>query len=335
MSTPPVGVAHFGLGPVGLAAASIVTSRPRLESVVALDVDPELRGKDLGQLVGRDAMDVKVDAEDDADFSGARVALHCTGSSLADVAPQLLRLIDRGLSVVSSCEELSYPWAEHGAVARRLDRAAKGAGVAVVGTGVNPGFAMDYLPLTLSAVTDKVKSVRVHRVQDVRDRRLPLQRKVGVGLAAEQFARLAERHEIGHVGLRQSARALVAGMGWEEPRLEERLAPILADRPLACGLGPIEPGRVAGIDHTVVAVVDGREVVGLRLEMAVGLPEPRDEVSIDAYPPVRMTVRGGFRGDPATAAILVNAVEPAIDAAPGLRVMSDLPPPRSVPGGTR
>jgi 2,4-diaminopentanoate dehydrogenase len=335
MTTRPIGVAHYGLGPIGLAAAEVVARRTNLDSVAAVDADPRIVGRDLGELLGRDSVGVTVRAPDDARLDQARAVIHCTGSSLAGVAPQIRQLLDRGLSVVSSCEELSYPWIQDAEIARDLDRAARQAKVAVLGTGVNPGFAMDYLPLVLTAVTDEITSVRVHRVQDAMHRRVPLQHKIGVGLDAAGFDELAARSRIGHVGLRQSAQALAAGLGWDSARFEERLAPVVAERQVVCAAGSIEAGQVAGIHHTVTAVVDDREAVSLCLEMAVGLQNPRDEISIAGSPPIRMTVPGGLPGDQATAAILVNTVVLAVAGEPGLRVMSELSPALSARGVRR
>src|SRR6266542_6368244 len=144
-----IGVVHYGLGPIGLAAAAVVSRRTEFVSVAAVDTDPELQGRDLGELLGLGPIGVIVSSGADVDFGGARVAIHCTGSSLARVAPQLQRLIERGVHVVSSCEELSFAWAQDAITAARLDATAKRAGVVVVGTGINPGFVMDSLPLAL------------------------------------------------------------------------------------------------------------------------------------------------------------------------------------------
>src|SRR4051812_34286786 len=151
-------VVHFGLGPIGLEVAALVAQRPRLRSAGATDINPELAGKDLGELGGTPGVPVG-DAE--AAFAAAPggVVVHCTGSSLERVLPQLLACIGAGLSVVSTCEELSYPWVQAAALAKQLDDAAVANGVAVLGTGVNPGFAMDYLPVVLSGASRRVDHV--------------------------------------------------------------------------------------------------------------------------------------------------------------------------------
>jgi 4-hydroxy-tetrahydrodipicolinate reductase len=327
----PIRVVHFGLGPIGVGVARLVGERPSLRSIGAIDVNPELVGRSLGEAAGIDngAAEPVVSANAAEVLGAARgaVVLHCTGSALERVLPQLIGAVEAGCPVVSTCEELSYPWTAQPDLARRLDEAARANGVAVLGTGVNPGFAMDYLPLVLSGVARRIDAVTVHRVQDAGVRRLPLQRKVGAGMTVEAFRKKAAAGELGHVGLRESAQALAAALGWPLSRLDETIEPVVADRPTPSGLGEIGVGGVTGLRQTAVGHHDGRVVLSLTLEMAVGLPDMRDDIRISGDPDLRMIVPGGLHGDVATAAIVVNSIPGLVRAAPGLRVMAELPPP--------
>jgi hypothetical protein len=337
VSGQPLPVVHYGLGPIGLSVAEHVSRHPRLRSVSAIDVDPALLGRPLNHLLppgavepGQEQVTITAgrDALSDAVARGARVVAHCTSSSLQAVLPQLRECVEAGLSVVSTCEELSYPWTKAPAAATELDRLAREHGVAVLGTGVNPGFAMDYLPVVLAAVSQRVDSVSVHRVQDAGRRRLPLQRKVGAGLTVAEFTARAERGEVRHVGLQESAEALAAAFGWQLTDLTEHIEPVVAETVTPSGLGDIPAGHATGVRQVCVGSVDGREAVRLTLEMAVGLPDQRDEIVLDGVPRTRMVIPGGLPGDGATAAIVTNALERVAQAPPGLRVMAEMPPPR-------
>ena len=101
--------------------------------------------------------------------------------------PQIETVLKARVPIVSTTEELSYPVGKNRALAKKIDALAKKAKVAVLGTGVNPGFAMDALPIMLTGVCERVDSVRIDRVQDARVRRLPFQQKIGSGLTDEQF----------------------------------------------------------------------------------------------------------------------------------------------------
>jgi 4-hydroxy-tetrahydrodipicolinate reductase len=256
------------------------------------------------------------------------VVTHTTSSSLARCLPELLAAVEAGAHVVSSCEELSYPWVQAPEEAARLDAAARSAGVAVVGTGVNPGFAMDYLPVVLSGAAKRVDAVRVHRVQDAGLRREPLQAKVGAGITREEFDRRVASGSMGHVGLTESAQAVAAALGWDATGTSETIEPVVAVEPTPSAFGTIEPGQIAGIDQVAVVVAGGVERVRLHLQMAVGIGPSQDDIWLTGDPDLHLSVPGGLHGDLATAAALVNTVGSVRHAEPGLRVMSELRPPR-------
>ncbi|HXM56820.1 MAG TPA: dihydrodipicolinate reductase [Candidatus Dormibacteraeota bacterium] len=338
-----IGIVHYGLGPIGLAVAAEVAGRPWLRSVAAIDVSTELRGRPLVELTSTDGATREAAGSPAvhealgpalASATGARVALHCTGSSLDRVAPQLVELAGAGLHVVSTTEELSFPWEAHPAAAAAIDAAAKRAGVTVLGTGINPGFAMDYLPITLSAVARRVDRVEVHRVQDAGTRRLPLQRKVGAGMDADAFRAAVAEGRLGHVGLPESARMLARAFGWRLTALEERIEPICAEAPTPASGGVIAAGQVLGLHQTLVGRAGDAVVVELTLDMAIGIGPARDHVRLHGRPEMELEVPGGLHGDTATAAIVVNAIPRVLAAAPGLVTMPDLPPPTPGSPGT-
>lgn len=340
----PTRVIQIGLGPIGLGAVARCLERDDIEVAAAVDPHPEKAGRTLRELLEQSgpavpesalerAGTVKVAPSLDEALESLdrppQAALHTTSSFLDLVQDQLTELIRRRIDVVSTCEELSYPWWHHPKESAALDAAAKEAGVRVIGTGVNPGFAMDLLPLILTAVSASVDSVSVHRVVDAGKRRGPLQRKVGAGIAPEEFAVKKATGRFGHVGLAESVAFLAHGLGWELASIETDLQPKLAAESYTTAHGTIKAGQVLGIDQVAIGRdEDGVERIRLRLEMYVGAPEPRDVVAIHGTPPLTFTVDGGIPGDSATISALINTL-PQLDAlAPGLRTMMDLPAPR-------
>ena len=330
MTQSPVEVAHVGLGAIGREVVRLVLHREDLRLVGVCDIDPALVGQQIGSVLDEEnGGDVTV-ASDLAGVASTDglVVTHTTSSSLARCLPELLAAVEAGAHVVSSCEELSYPWVQAPEEAARLDAAARATGVAVVGTGVNPGFAMDYLPVVLSGAAKRVDSVRVHRVQDAGLRREPLQAKVGAGITREEFDRRVAAGSMGHVGLTESAQAVAAALGWDATGTSETIEPVVADEPTPSAFGTIEPGQIAGIDQVAVVVADGVERVRLHLQMAVGIGPSQDDIWLTGDPDLHLSVPGGLHGDLATAAALVNTVGSVRHAEPGLRVMSELRPPR-------
>jgi 4-hydroxy-tetrahydrodipicolinate reductase len=232
------------------------------------------------------------------------------------VTPQLIACARGGANVVSTCEELSYPWREHAEQAKQIDAEAKANGITVLGTGINPGFVMDTLAVVLSGVCQRVERVRITRVVDVATRREQLQRKVGVGLTTAEFREKAATGHFGHIGLPESFNMLADGLGWRGGRFMHTFA-------MEPVIGP--DGAVIGMEQTCVGDYQGRTVIEAVVHMSAGAERPRDEIEIDGTPPVHMVIEGGIAGDVATAAIIVNAVPRVVAHGPGLITMLDLP----------
>jgi 4-hydroxy-tetrahydrodipicolinate reductase len=328
-TAPAVRTAHLGLGPIGLGALRSVVARPGTRVVAAIDVRPEAAGCDVGSLAGLAPLGVVVAPSfAEAGPQGtADVVVHCVGSSLARETDRLLAAVDWGAHVVSTCEELAYPWHHHPDEARRIDAAARAAGRTVLATGINPGFAMDALALCLTAVSERVDRIDIHRVVDAATRRGPLQQKVGAGITAEEFAARHAAGTIGHVGLVESVAMIAAGLGWEIDRISETLEPVLAEAPVRTEVVDVAAGRVAGIRQIAVGHDGSTERIRLHLDMYVAATDPGDVLTIDGRPPISATV-GGFHGDVSTAAIVANAVTALHRLRPGLLTMLDLVPLR-------
>lgn len=311
---------HIGLGPIGREIARLAARRRDVVPVAAADLSPAIAGRDLYELLGVEGpAPVRVSSDPaEALAVPADVVLHATGSYLPDVAPQLLAAVRAGRNVISTCEELAYPWRRHPDLAGELDREARRAGVTVLGTGINPGFVLDTLVLCLSAACGHVRRVEATRVVDVSRRREQLQRKVGVGLTLEEFRSHAAVGRFGHVGLAESAWLVAQGLGWELDDLCEVIEPVEHD------------GRARGARQTVTGRAGGRDVLRLSVEMVAGASGPCDEIVIDGDPPVRITIPGGIPGDVATAAVVVNCIPAVVAHEPGLVTMLDVPLPRSL-----
>jgi 2,4-diaminopentanoate dehydrogenase len=325
-----VRVVFCGLGPIGQGVAKIALQTEGLKVVGATDPSPEHAGKDLGTVLGLPRkLRIKVHPDPTRFIrkSRADVAVLSTASSVKATKPQVLALVQRGMNVVTTCEELAFPVPAHEPAFRDLDKAARKKKVSVLGTGVNPGFAMDALPLMLTAPCAKVNRVMVTRVVDAATRRLPLQRKVGAGLNLAQFRRALTEGGVRHVGLVESVHMIAAGLGWKLDKVDETIEPAVAPRDLDTEYLRVSAGAAAGIKQSARGYrKDGELAVGLDLQMYVGAENPRDHVFIDGEPPIDMTIAGGVAGDLATAAIVVNAIPRLLGAPAGVVTMKDLPP---------
>jgi 4-hydroxy-tetrahydrodipicolinate reductase len=300
--------------------------------VGAIDVDPAKVGRDAGDVAeaGR-TTGVLVSADAAAVLASTRpdIVFHTTSSFLDRMYDQLIVCARAGVDVVSSTEELAYPYHRHPEIAAELDRVARENNVSLLGTGVNPGYAMDALALMATGVCNRVDSLDIRRVVDAGGRRLPLQRKVGAGLSEAEFAEKKATGTFGHIGLVESVYLVAEGLGWTLDRIEETLDPVLSPRYVKTRFLEVAEGSVAGIHHAAAGFVGDRKVVSLDLRMYVGAENPMDAVKVAGDPPIDLVVHGGIFGDTATVAALVNTAPLVVGARPGLLTMKDIPLPRA------
>jgi hypothetical protein len=322
--TIPVGV--MGLGSIGRLIAGAALSSPELSLVAAIDRAPSLAGRALSQLVPGAPASVTVSCrlEDIAPALKGGVLLHATSSRFDAALPELESAIEAGIHVVSTCEELAFPWLKHPEEADRLDQKAESHGVTVLGTGVNPGFVLDRLVAAAGSVVGKIRKVHAQRVVEVLGRREALQRKVGVGLTEAEFEARVEAGGFGHVGLAESAALCALGLGLDFDELEEEVRPVLAEEEVS-GPPRIGQGMVAGLYQQVRGFDEGQEVINLELTIAALVDEAFDHLEIDATPPVRLKVFGGYGGEEATAWAVVNAAARVCRAEPGILTVLELP----------
>jgi hypothetical protein len=323
-------VLHVGLGPIGAAVARQLAARKTFRIVGAVDIDPNMTGRDVGDVaeVGR-SLRVKVSADLRKTIKASRpdIAVLCTSSSLKSVMPQLEELLKLRVPVVSTTEELAYPSPRNRRLAKRVDELARKAKVAVLGTGVNPGFAMDALPIAMTAVCEHIERIEVRRVQDARKRRLPFQQKIGAGLTREQFEKQVAAGTVRHVGFAESIQMIADTLGWKLTRITDDVRPWIAEEEVVSELLAVDPGYVCGISQEGVGYIGDDPKIRLQLDAYLGAPESFDSVLIDGSPRIYSKVHGGIHGDVATASITVNAIPRVINAAPGLRTMRDMPLP--------
>lgn len=320
----------FGLGPIGAMVARQLTARDGFRIVGAVDIDPAKVGRDVAEIASLERpLRVKVSPypADAIRRSKPDVVVLCTSSSLKSVTPQIEVVLKARVPIVTTAEELSYPVKRNAALAKKIDAMARRAKVAVLSTGVNPGFTMDALPIALTAACARVESVTVSRVQDARTRRLPFQLKIGAGLTRAQFDKEIARGSIRHVGLAESIAMIASALGWKLDRVTDDIKPKMAAAMVASEYLAVDPGFVCGIIQDGVGYRHGTAVITLHLEAYLGARESYDTAVIEGIPRLTLTIPGGVPGDIATVSIVINSIPKVIAAPPGLQTMRSLPLP--------
>jgi hypothetical protein len=328
-------VIQYGLGPIGSAVARHVTERAGLELVGGVDIDPSKVGRDLGDIIGLGrglGCPVASRLSDLLTNTKADAAIHTTSSYFDLFKGQIVEILAAGLDVVTTAEELSFPWLAHPAEAAEIDAAAKQAGKTVLGTGVNPGFVMDALPLFLTGICQRVDGIAVARVIDASTRRGPFQAKIGSGLTVETFQARMAAGRMGHVGLPESVGMVFDTLGKKLDRYESAVEPVVADHRIETQYFTVQPGQVMGLKQVAKAyAAEGSrgEVTSpfmtLTFLAALETSEEGDTVQVFGKPDLEVKLKG-TNGDIATVAIVVNAVRRVREAMPGLVTMRDLPP---------
>jgi hypothetical protein len=319
---------QFGVGPIGASTARLMREKQAIEICGAIDSDPAKAGRDLGEVIGAtDApwgVKISADAKEVLE-QNADVVIHTTSSSLPKVMDQLLACLEAEACVVSTCEELSYPYRTYPELSAKLDAAAKEWGVALVGTGVNPGFVMDKLVVTLAAVSQRIEHAKALRIVDASKRRLPLQKKIGAGMTVEEFRAKVAEGVIKHVGLPESVAMIADSLNLAVDEITETIEPKVATERVQTEYLTVEAGQAAGVHQIARGLSNGKELVYLELQMYVGAKDPADTVYLKGHPDIGLVIPGGSHGDIATASVVVNSIPVILDAPAGLRTARDLP----------
>jgi len=280
----------------------------------AVDIDPEKLGKSMSELTGVPAINATVSDNliDAIDTHKPTLAIVATSSYAKTLRQQIEPMLQRGVNVLSTCEELSYPWPLHAEHADAIDALAKQHQVTVLASGVNPGYLMDFLPTVATGLCESVSSIRVERIQDASHRRIPFQKKIGVGLNPIEYQELVASGQLRHMGLKESAYLIAAKLGWQVDSVTETIEPVVQD------------GQVMGTRQISIASNDNTPLIELIFHAQMHATEPKDVITVVGSPGFSLRFDPPVQGDKATASIIVNAIPGVLNASPGLKTMADM-----------
>ena len=323
----PLRVVQIGLGPLGQMLTPFLLERKSIQLIAAVDVDQNKIGKDLGDVghLGH-KLDILVTDNLDLALHQADCAIITTVSEFLRIAPLLQTVMAKKVHIVSTCEELSFPWKTHPELAAQIDREAKKNGVAVLGTGINPGFLMDFLPTAVTGVCRHVESILIERIQDASFRRLPFRQKIGAGLSVAEFQTLVEKKKIRHVGLTESMHMVASRLGWDLDKTEDIVEPIVAQDDIQGNGWAVAKGFATGVCQTGRGFVGNKQVLTLNFRAAVGQKDPQEHIHITGTPEFDVVIPGGINGDVATCSVVTNALSIITQVFAGLHTMVDIPP---------
>jgi 4-hydroxy-tetrahydrodipicolinate reductase len=335
-----VRVVVLGTGQMGSGIVRLLSEKPGLSLAGVYGRRAERTGRDVASAVGlAGPLDLRVEGDLRSLLARARpdVAIQTTCSRLADAESELTACLANGVDVISIAEELAWPAATSPAWAERIDELARAHGATLLGTGVNPGFVLDFLIVALTGVCARVDSITARRVNDLAPYGPSVLRSQGVGLTPEAFREGIESGTVvGHIGFRQSIGMIESALGWAIERVVETREPIVSGVLRETPFVRVQPGRVAGCLHTAVAYQDGRPRIRFEHPQQIH-PQAEgvttgDTIEICGSPPLQIASSPEIPGGAATVALAVNMIPRVLAAAPGLRSMTELPVPAAFVG---
>jgi len=333
----PFGVLQIGFGSLGRHISESILKRDNLKLLGVVDANPELANKSLRELLSRN-METPISIQENLQIpldllkdNPADVAIVATSSSLEVVLPTIETCLRHGMDVLSICEQLSFPYRTHPELSSELNRIAMETGKTVLGTGINPGYLMDLLPIVLTAPCQSVDSIHITRHMNSSHRRHSFQKKIGTSMSQEEFRRnIDEGHITGHVGLVESIQMIERALNLNlDEVIEMPPEPVIAEAKITNSFATIHKGDVLGLKSTGIGKRNGEQIVLLDfLAYAEATPQ-YDEIIIEGHPRIHQRIEGGVQGDYGTIGMLINLIPLVVSMTPGLKTMIDIPVPRN------
>jgi len=318
----------YGIGSIGSHIARTVLNKSWLQVVGAVDAAPNKIGKDLGEIIGlkRNTGITIQEADEVISKVQADIVIHSTASSLTEVFSQIETCLKSELNVVSTCEELAFPYLKYPELSKQLDMTAKEHNVTVLGTGINPGYLMDTLPIILTAPCIEVHSIKVRRMMYSGNRRDSYQKKIGTGLTQDQFEKMIQEKKItGHVGLEESIAMIAAALNWKlDEIVVQPPVPITTKNKVTTTFTTIHPSQVCGLESIAFGIRNKIKVITLEFISHANVKQPYDSISIKGTPDVYQKIKGGVNGDIGTVGMLINSIPKVVNAPDGLVTMKDM-----------
>ncbi len=338
-------VGLWGLGAMGKGIAKMLLEKKGIELVSVCDLDPDKVGKSIFEILEIDRCEryeilVEKDYKKAFPYRYADVVLLATDSFIKNAFDKIEYLIDQRVNVISTAEEMAYPKSQSPELAKRIDELAKEKGVSVLGTGINPGFVLDFLVLALTGTCERVDLIKATRVNDLSPFGKAVMEEQGVGVSEETFKDGIKNGTIsGHIGFPESIKMVADGIGWQLEKLEQTREAIVSSVYRKSEYAEVKVGSVAGCKQCGYGYVDGELKIVMEHPQQI-LPnlenvKTGDYITVKGVPDIELQITLEIPGGIGTIAMCVNCIPHVINARPGLKTMLDIPVPRAIMGDIR
>ncbi len=322
-------VLQFGLGAMGSRMAEWVLNKKNLELVGAVVRSEEKFGRDISEAAGwKKKTGVKCYSAEEAYKLKPDVMLHAAVSYVPEVWKQIKPAVESGINVITIAEEMGYPFVKYPRLCREIDNTAKKNNARILGSGINPGFMMDYLVLALSGILPDVNKIKVTRVVNFAPFGQAIQNNIGIGMKTDEFYDGVKNGKLPvHIGLPECIYMVAHAMGWKINNIiKETKKPVIADRNIKVpGYKSVTKGRVCGFDQVGVGYSNGKAKIILE---ELGRVDPKADYKHTVYLYGKHTnlinTMNVPSGDLTTTAHAVNLIPAVLSCEPGLLTMLDL-----------
>ncbi len=336
-------IAIWGFGAMGAGMAKMLDKKEGVDIVGVCDLHPDRLGKSVGEIIGSDKWtQILIEEDIESVLTGKHIdlCLLATDSFTKGAFPKMKLILEKGINVITTAEEMAYPKAQEPQLAEELHQIAKANGVTVLGTGINPGMIMDLLVVCLTGCMEEVNHIEAKRVNSLSPFGQTVMEEQGVGITLEEFnSRVAEDKLAGHVGFSESVNMIADAIGWKVDRFDQQMKPILTTIDRKSPYGFVPAGNLAGINMTGQGYVDNEVRIDMihpqQIEPEMEGTHTGDYITLKGSPEVNMAITPEVDGGIGTIAMCVNMIPHVINAKPGLKTMIDLPVPRAVMGDMR
>jgi 4-hydroxy-tetrahydrodipicolinate reductase len=338
-------VVIWGFGAMGKGMADMLLTKKGVEITGVCDLHPKMVNNSIfkfTEVAQNNHPDVNVtdDIEKLLDKENCDIVLLATDSYTKKAFPKMKMILEKGINVISTAEEMAYPKAQEPELARELNDIAKANGVTLLGTGINPGFIMDLLVIALTGVMSDVTHIEANRVNSLSPFGPAVMEEQGVGITVDEFNHGVQTDTLaGHVGFAESVLMIADAIGVKLDAFTQQMAPIVTTLDRKSKYGEALKGNVAGVNMTGQGIINNEVFIDMKhpqqIEPEMEGTHTGDYINIKGTPNVNMAITPEIDGGIGTIAMCVNMIPLVLNAKPGLKTMIDLPVPRAILGDMR
>lgn len=339
-----VKVIVWGFGAMGKGITEMLLEKKGIEIAGICDLNPKYVGKEFKEFIKTNSEHKKVYVTDDINSiisnEQVDVAILATDSFTAKAYEKINLMVKNGINVISTAEEMAYPYANEPTISEKINNLAKEHNVTVLGTGINPGFIMDLLVIALTGVMKDVSHIDVSRINSLSPFGPTVMEEQGVGISKEEYDRRSKNNDLaGHVGFKESIHMIAKAIGVNITKFDQQMKPIISSTYRKSKYAEVQAGNLAGIDMTAQGYVNDDLFINMshpqQIEPeSVGI-KTGDYIKIKGVPEVNMAITPEVEGGIGTIAMCVNMIPHVINSSSGLKTMIDLPVPRAILGDVR